>query len=212
MNGSLWTIPVEVACYLILGFLLFSIRNSLVRFGLLLMVLLMLVFVIEYWRAEKNSFVVYGTEWFVSSTIMIFFFVGAVLYLLPKRFLRLDLAILLIFCSIPFGQAPFYFSIIQPLCLTYAIVCLGTARSLAPRRFIGMGDPSYGAYLYAFPVQQVVIELGIFTNNVGLNILLVTLVSFGLGYLSWYTIENPALRKARAFLNNREERISNGRG
>lgn len=209
VNGSLWTIPVEVASYLILGFLLFRARGQVTRLVVLALILFALILVIEKWVSEKGTFVFYGTDWFVSSTIMIFFFVGAVLYLIPKRFLRLDLSILLLFSSMLLSEAPFYLSVIQPLFLTYAIVCLGTARSLIPRRFIGMGDPSYGAYLYAFPIQQVVITLGIFSSNVGLNILIVTVLSFGMGYLSWHEIENPALRAARAYLQIRKKRISN---
>jgi peptidoglycan/LPS O-acetylase OafA/YrhL len=211
VNGSLWTIPVEVACYLMLGFLLVRIRGKVARIVTLALVCFVLALVIERWVSDKSFFVFYGTDWFVSSTIMIFFFVGAVLYLVPKSLLRLDLAILLIFCSILFSQAPLYLSVVQPLFLTYSIVCLGTARSLLPQRFIGMGDPSYGAYLYAFPIQQVVISLDLFTSNIGLNILLVTLISFGLGYLSWHTIERPALLGARSFLKSRVKGVSSNR-
>ncbi len=75
VNGSLWTIPVEVACYLILGLLLFGVKNVAARLIVLGVVLVGLAIVIEQWVIEKNSFVFYGTDWIISSTIMVFFFV-----------------------------------------------------------------------------------------------------------------------------------------
>ena len=202
VNGSLWTIPVEVACYLTLGLLLFGIRNRATRLAILGVVLIVLAIVVERWVIERNSLVVYGTDWIISSTIMVFFFYGAVMYLLPERFLRLDLAVLFLFLLILFAQIPFYSSVIQPLFLSYAIIALGKFKSLLPDIISRLGDPSYGAYLYAFPIQQTLIYLGVFTENIAVNITLVAFLSFSMGYLSWHVIEKPTLLRARRFIEN----------
>ena len=65
-----------------------------------------------------------------------------------------------------------------------------------------LGDLSYGMYIFAFPVQQIVVSLGrhrdwSFATHLGLS-LLVTSV---LAYVSWHVIEQRALRfkpKSRA--------------
>lgn len=200
VNGSLWTIPVEVACYLILGLLLFGVKNRAARLTILGIVLLGVATVIEQWVIEKNSFVLYGTDWIISSTIMIFFFCGAALYLIPMRLLRLDLAVLLLFLLILFEQIPLYSSVIQAMILSYVIVALGQAKSLLPDWIVRLGDPSYGAYLYSFPIQQTLIHLEVFTEYIVVNILLVTVLSFSIGYLSWHVIEKPSLLRARRFI------------
>jgi peptidoglycan/LPS O-acetylase OafA/YrhL len=204
VNGSLWTIPVEVACYSILGLFLFGVKKRAMRLVFLAFILVLLAAVIERWVIEENSFVLYGTDWVISSTIMVFFFYGAVLYLVPERLLRLDLAVLLLFLLILFAQVPFYSSVVQPLFLSYAIIALGKAKSLLPDYIIRLGDPSYGAYLYAFPIQQTLIYLDVFTDYIAINIFLVTILSFSIGYLSWHSIEKPSMLRARRFIGKFE--------
>lgn len=131
---------------------------------------------------------------------MVFFFCGAVLYLIPMRLLRLDSAVLLLILLILLEQSPLYSSVIQPVILSYVIVALGKAKSLFPDWIFRLGDPSYGAYLYAFPIQQTLIHLDIFTQYIVVNIILVTVLSFSIGYLSWHVIEKPSLLRARRFI------------
>lgn len=58
-----------------------------------------------------------------------------------------------------------------------------------------LGDLSYGMYIFAFPVQQIVVELGrhrgwSFATHLGLSFLVTSL----LAYVSWHALERPALR------------------
>ena len=124
---------------------------------------------------------------------------------MPERLLRLDLAVLLLFSLALFAHIPFYSSVIQPMFLSYAIVALGKAKSLLPDYIIRLGDPSYGAYLYAFPIQQTLIYLGLFKGYIGINILVVTVLSFAIGYLSWHVIEKPSLLRSRRFIERFRE-------
>ena len=50
-----------------------------------------------------------------------------------------------------------------------------------------LGDLSFGAYLYAFPVQQ-------FALRYVDSIVLPTIVTFTIAFLSWHLVEQPALR------------------
>ena len=53
------------------------------------------------------------------------------------------------------------------------------------------GDLSYGLYLYAFPMQQLVLTLFPQTT---LPVILCTALTAPLALLSWHLIERPALR------------------
>jgi len=199
VNGSLWTIPVEVACYLVLGLALIRFQSARVRLLIIGAVVVFLIVIIELWVAQKPVWVFYGTDWIISTTIMIFFFFGAALYLIPEQLLRLDIAVLGVIALLLLTGLPLYSSVIQPAILSYVIVCLGKSDTIVPNKFLDLGDPSYGAYLFAFPIQQIVVQIGLFSIPpdggwalIG-NTLLVAIISLALGYASWHIIEKPSL-------------------
>jgi hypothetical protein len=74
----------------------------------------------------------------------------------------------------------------------YLAVYVGTRPSDLGRRFHRFGDPSYGIYIYSFPIQQVLVQ----TSWIGLHpwgvVVGSTLLSATVGYASWYAIERPA--------------------
>lgn len=83
-----------------------------------------------------------------------------------------------------------------PLCV--ALLVIGTVRvSATPSRWVTRwGDLSYGLYLYAFPVQQLVISTGFARTIPGAPS---SSPGWGSSDLSWRWIESPALRfKPRA--------------
>lgn len=56
-----------------------------------------------------------------------------------------------------------------------------------------LGDVSYGVYIYAFPVQQTLIHF--FPQlHWGLHLLLASMLTLVLAWLSWHAVEQPALR------------------
>ena len=77
--------------------------------------------------------------------------------------------------------------------LPFAVIYLGTRSTPWVRRAGRWGDPSYGIYLYAFPIQQTVIlytwpELG-FAATMALALTITT----ALAYASWHGLESKAL-------------------
>jgi peptidoglycan/LPS O-acetylase OafA/YrhL len=54
---------------------------------------------------------------------------------------------------------------------------------------------SYGIYLYAFPIQQLVISYFGYSINVWLHVAISALLATILGFLSWIFIESPFVRK-----------------
>ena len=55
-------------------------------------------------------------------------------------------------------------------------------------------DLSYGVYIYAFPVQQLLVAAGSSELGIALNSVLTLLITMGLAYLSWNLVEKPAMR------------------
>ena len=57
-----------------------------------------------------------------------------------------------------------------------------------------MGDWSYGAYLYGFPVQQVLAHFKLHEASFIGYVVACTVVTFALAGLSWHLVEKQALK------------------
>ena len=76
------------------------------------------------------------------------------------------------------------------LSLPYMAIAFGRLSLPVLGRFGALGNPSYGMYLYAFPLQQLVVER---LPHAPAPILACFALSMTAGYLSWHLIERPAL-------------------
>ena len=63
-----------------------------------------------------------------------------------------------------------------------------------PRVPARVGDWSYGAYLYGFPVQQVLAHYKLHEASFVAYVLASTVITFALAGLSWHLVEKQALR------------------
>lgn len=178
VNGSLWSIPVEVWMYILVAML--GIFGCL-RYRFLT------VFVITAFMLAAFFKPAFFPEW---SRPCAFFFVG-ILAQLYKRYIpvRHDIFLCLAILS--------YFAVdtksyIYVLGVTISYFCFWFAY-LTPRVNIeSWGDPSYGIYLWGWPIQQIMIEWFPHVTPM-LNFLCCVPIAVGLGYLSWHYIESPAL-------------------
>jgi len=188
VNGSLWTIPLEVRCYVVLaiaGFLRLM-RWRTVWLG----------FIAAYitWFVAKNSadltgHVHYGRE------LSAFFLCGSALFILRESWERKPLLWLGTTGTLAAALwlAGWHYTatlVFLPLLVLY----VGTRSTPVVCRCGRWGDPSYGAYLLAFPIQQTVIHFLYPQWGFGGTLALSTLVTAILAYASWHTIEKSALR------------------
>jgi peptidoglycan/LPS O-acetylase OafA/YrhL len=79
--------------------------------------------------------------------------------------------------------------------LTYVI--LWVASVLPSPRVIQRNDISYGLYIYAFPVQQLLAIAAVFTHGLVLYDLAAFAVTVPLAIVSWVVVERPIMRRAR---------------
>jgi len=85
-----------------------------------------------------------------------------------------------------------WFSMVLALTLPYLLFFLAYVPSGGIRKYNKVGDYSYGLYIYAFPVQQVVVAYRP-DVSVGGMIAWSTLIVLPLAIASWHLIEKPAM-------------------
>ncbi len=200
VNGSLWSLPAEVAMYVIgpfawwVGVTFVRSARAGVAFALVMLVFASLYFV--RFAPPLVPLVVYGSS--VSSFLDVapYFLIGAV-YALWHLEQRIDPHVA--------GVAWILFSLVQlPPILTefmlyillpYTVLAFGLRASRVGQFLSGRGDISYGVYLYGFPLQQLVALLveGARTSP-WTNFAVTLLPVLFFASISWRFVERPALR------------------
>jgi peptidoglycan/LPS O-acetylase OafA/YrhL len=194
VNGSLWTLKYEVACY-ILGAVLLSLprfrTNAVCAIWILCMVAA---------RGLPDPHSLGGLQYHLVQMIALFRFYGAgMLFYLWRRHVRLSgwaaagcvgatiLALL--------GPA---FNEVLVVAGGYALVVLAYRAPDWFRRLSGSSDVSYGVYIYAFPIQQLLVPVSLaFSVSWVANIILALPLTFAAAALSWTFVENPCLSLKR---------------
>ena len=194
INGSLWTLVHEAACYTfvllcgVLGFL-GSPRRLLV-----FLVISFAGFVLleaMAWREHLHDKIAAFLR------LAVPFGVGMALYAL-RRWLPLSPLmglVLLPVCALAYPTLVGFVAF--NLCLGYWVFLLAYLPSGRIRAYNRVGDYSYGIYIYAFPAQQ--LSMFLFPGLTPLeNVLIAGPVTLGLAALSWYLVEKPSLGRKEA--------------
>ena len=194
-NGSLWTIWYELLCYACIAAFFIIKRNSFIQKLLLSSLFLTLYIGLTLFDQRlSNSFLPGANSALsVSFDVVIYFVAGALGSFinwkqLPYRKHLVAAAVLILFTSLYIHQANWV------LYLCYPILVLSIATMHAPKldRLQQLGDPSYGLYIYAFPVQQLLVQ---WHPMQGWQLFIASLiVLFPLSYASWHWLEQPLLR------------------
>lgn len=180
VNGSLWTLKFEILCYLLVVFLgLTGFLRSKYIF-MLIIISLMIVLL------SQNSFVCNVFK------IISYFYAGVLYYFYSDR---VKFNLMLFFCSffcfillLIFGLYSIGFLIFG----TYVVYCVAFFNSKFSN-FLNGNDVSYGLYIYAFPVQQLIVETTDNNINVLSNFFIAFFITFAISYASWKLIEKPSL-------------------
>lgn len=193
INGSLWSLPYEISCYVVLALL--SLIPGAMR-GKILIVLvavagLVLVRPPVPPASPFSNFL--GLDYY-HTKLGLLFALGAAFAcwrdrirpMLWPALLALAVAVLLASGSL---QMLLFLLGLGTLTLWLALY----ARWL-PRIPSRVGDWSYGAYLYGFPVQQLFAHYKLHEVSFAVYVAVCTAVTFALAGLSWHWVEKPALR------------------
>lgn len=185
-NGSLWTLFPEFLCYVAVGSML-SYRRF--RSGLWLEG----IFLLTVLAAAFFHFVVpIGLHTF---PLFAFFMAGAVVYKNRSR-IPMSTAWFLVGLAIIVGSAAVDLAfLVAPIPVAYCGMWLGVRLpQIIERLGDGSTDISYGVYIYAFPMQQLLCVAGV--NRFGVAVLIVSSILLTLipATLSWFMVEKPSLR------------------
>ena len=187
-NGSLWTLRHEVLAYIlvaVLGSLGLLQRPRLALAGLFLAICAYYVMPRLTGRIIPVTFSYVGLP----------FFFGATFYIWrDKVILHGGIVLALLALAALLWPTPLFFPALIAL-LAYGVLWLGYAPSGRLREFNRLGDYSYGIYIYAFPIQQMLAWSGWRDPlpQAGMAFLL----SLGCAVLSWHFVEEPAMRLRR---------------
>jgi peptidoglycan/LPS O-acetylase OafA/YrhL len=204
VNGALWTIKVEVAFYIAVPVIVYSIH----RFGLFRTVFACYVASLLYSHSFNYLQDITKREIFGQ---MAKFMPGQLTYFLSGTFLyyRFDWFKQNKFWLLPFGLVLYS---LDTFVGTEAILPIGVGLivvSLAFGPYCGnagrYGDFSYGIYIWHFPIVQTLIWLGFFTTSPYIATTCAYLLALASAYLSWHAVEKIWLYRSSHYVEASQE-------
>ena len=205
VNGSLWSIALELRCYLIL-FLLSLIPLSM-RIKILLAVTILSASLfyrpLESASDLSSKFLGIAYEF---NKFGLMFFIGA-LFASYKKFVThkilnyLGLICLVVFLILLTEDISRISMIIYNFIVPVIFLWIGLQFTFLPKIPDQIGDISYGIYLYSFPIQQLLVYYHIGQSNVTIHIITSTFLTLLLAYISWKYIEFPSLNLKKKLVN-----------
>jgi len=191
VNGSLWTLPLEVRWYVILLLLgLVGVLRQ--RFLVLLGAVAFAIFVFGVRDAQHS------TDRSLLNEFGAFFCYGVCLNYFNDIWTRRPalIAALLVIIGLGLAKMGYQYAAFFAI-FPFAVIWIGTSSTPIVRRFGRFGDLSYGMYIYAFPVQQTVIWLTGNRLSIIQGLIVSVICTAILAFISWHLVEHRGLALKR---------------
>ncbi len=196
-DGSLWSLYYEAVCYALVAALLsvvaFRRRSALVlgvAFALSVLLQAQMELVSRY--AEGNG------DLALLAPLLPFFLAGGLVHMLRNRLVLTwpgALACAAGTAGLALALPTYGVQLAAPL-VVYLMLWLGA--SLPCPEWVRRNDVSYGVYIYAFPVQQLLLVLGATTWRMVAFDAAVVALTAALAVASWFAVEKPVMARAHA--------------
>jgi peptidoglycan/LPS O-acetylase OafA/YrhL len=195
VNGSLWTLLYEFAFYILVGLLgITKLLNKKIVVCMLPLSLIMMYLTTSIGGIIHQTFILF-----------IYFGMGMAIYLF-RNSIQLNfkfavycfLALIITIFTTGFAVAFAFFG-------AYLTMYFAFHRRINYHNFSKYGDFSYGLYIYAFPIQQIVTNIFHGSMNNYFNFIISFPATLIFAFLSWHFIEKNALklRRKKLFFENK---------
>ena len=186
-NGSLWTLIFEMLCYIAVavGGVTGLLRRQWVVPAL---------FVLTVIWAAMVSYPIHTVETIpqMLARFAVVFLAGALLHqfrnVIPARWSLVALSAVIVVAA---GLLTLNYRVIAAVPLAYAIIVSGAL--IHDKRLRLRNDLSYGVYIYAWPVEQLLVICGLGVLNTMWFSIIATIATVPLAALSWFVVEKPAM-------------------
>jgi peptidoglycan/LPS O-acetylase OafA/YrhL len=207
VNISLWTIPYEIGCYILMAALVLSKCLHRPRLVLFLCVAFGVIGVGIYladptaipdsFGDPRQVFVGKGSRLFISFLLGVAFY----LYRFRIEYNHRSALVCAALCLAVAAAGPLPTALLNVLVaplLVYLTVYIGVT-DLPKLPLFRRGDYSYGVYLYAYPLQQTLVAIYPLNGNALLLYVLSLPFVTAFAMFSWHAIERPVLQLRRRF-------------
>lgn len=196
VNGSLWTMKVEILLYISIPFAAWLMMRSSRVWALVLIYVLSYIY--KVWmgllHAESGELIYRIMQRQVGGQLL-FFYSGVAILMYFDYFQRHIRWLFPVALAVGIASKWVdWFDAIEPLCI--AIVIIGFAYNC--RWFVWMrkyDNIAYDIYLFHYPIIQLVVYWGLPDRNIYMALAVVIAMTISLSLLSWYFIERPVMRR-----------------
>lgn len=192
VNGSLWSLPYEITCYLVLALL--SLVPGSMRAKVTLAAAAVAVTLVLRPPSSLGVFDPFLGVDYYHGKLGLSFAVGAVFACWRTRVRPMLAPAVLMLSTAIFLPHGVWQLLLYVLGLGLLTLWLALYAQWLPRIPARIGDWSYGAYLYGFPVQQVLAHYKLHEASFFAYVLACTVLTFALAGLSWHAVEKQAMR------------------
>lgn len=198
VNGSLWTLAYEFSLYV--GVII-ALYCGLLRRRILITIVWILMLAIRVYLGNKYYIYSYSSPFVLNLNIQFvfewsFYFISGMLFFLYKDLhkpnLKITIGLIILYFVFAFVGEFNYLRILNYIIIPYLVFYL----SFIPGKlnnFGKHGDFSYGMYIYAFPIQQLLVFLS--SNQISILLLvifsIISTIPFAIA--SWHFIEKKSL-------------------
>ena len=204
-DGSLWTLLWEVFCYIaVAGVGVVALHRRRLRKWLVPAALALALFwsaLLPPWsifddvpaatQQHVDVAFVAQTVGMIAARFAVMFLAGALLYqfrnVIPARWSLVAVSVVIVLASMLLPN----YRLVAAVPLAYAIIVSGAL--IHNKRLRLRTDLSYGVYIYAFPIQQLLVICGLGSLNPFVFFGVATIATLPLAAASWFAVEKRAM-------------------